>query len=178
MRLLRWTVASALVVSVMTAGGATNEACVLASGGQSKYVIVISAARPRQIVTAANDLQKYLRGISGATLEIVDDNAPMPARAILLGRSEGLEALGIDRDTDELGTSGYIVRTVSGDAALFPRVREARMPVMYARLVLKVGTKAERRRIADEFFALTDELGIVKLDQWSATVRAFRRSVY
>ena len=113
MRLLRWTVASALVVSVMTAGGATNEACVLASGGQSEYVIVISAARPRQIVTAANDLQKYLRGISGATLEIVDDNAPMPARAILLGRSEGLEALGIDRDTDELGTSGYIVRTVS-----------------------------------------------------------------
>ena len=69
-------------------------------------------------------------------------------------------------------------RAVSGDAALFPRVREARMPVMYARLVLKVGTKAERRRIADEFFALTDELGIVKLDQWSATVRAFRRSVY
>ncbi len=113
MRLLRWTVASALVVSVMTAGGATNEACVLASGGQSEYVIVISAARPRQIVTAANDLQKYLRGISGATLEIVDDNAPMPARAILLGRSEGLEALGIDPDTDELGTSGYIVRTVS-----------------------------------------------------------------
>ena len=67
---------------------------------------------------------------------------------------------------------------VSGDETLRARVREARMPVMYARLVLKVGPKSERRRIADEFFALTDELGIKKLDQWDATVQAFRRRVY
>ncbi len=113
MRLFRWVVVSVLAASVMTAGGATDDALVLASGGQSEYVIVISAKRPKQIVTAAHDLQKYLRRISGAKLEIIDDSQPMPARAILLGRSERLEALGIDLSTDDLGTSGYIVRTVS-----------------------------------------------------------------
>ncbi len=113
MRVLRFVIASALAATMLSAGRATNDATVLVAGGQSQYRIVIAAARPGQIVSAAQDLQRYLRRATGATLEIVDDSQPMPEHAILLGRSDHLAALGIDPSVENLGTSGYIIRTVS-----------------------------------------------------------------
>ncbi len=176
MRLLRWAVVSVLAVSAMTAGGATDDSCVLASGGQSKYVIVISANRPKQIVTGANDLQKYLRRISGATLEIVDDEAPMPARAILLGRSKRLEALGIDPNTDELGTSGYIVRTVSSHLVIAGARGLATRFGVYGFLRDQLGCRWYTPEV--EEVPKRDEVVIWKLDETQIPAFDYREVAY
>ncbi|MDD2708672.1 MAG: DUF4838 domain-containing protein [Verrucomicrobiae bacterium] len=69
--------AAALAWGPWTAKGAT-----LAEGGKSEYVIVVGRAASPPEAFAAEELQKYLRKICGATLPIVQAGEERPKRMI------------------------------------------------------------------------------------------------
>ncbi len=110
MRGMRWrmgVVASLAILCVTLSATALT----LARGGESRYVIVRAAQAPPVVETAALDLQKHLAEITGATLPIQTDDAPLPKKAIVLGASRYLDALGVQPDWAALGDEGYLIKT-------------------------------------------------------------------
>ncbi len=61
---------------------------------------------------AARELQKYLAEMSGTTLEIQNDAAPLADRAILIGPSKHVDALGVKLDNEKLGNDGFVLKTI------------------------------------------------------------------
>ena len=89
-------------------------AITLARDGKSAYVIVTPENCAPVIETAAADLQAHLAKITGATLPIQTDAAPLPHKAILLGKTSYLDELGVKPDWKALGDEGYLI-TTQGD---------------------------------------------------------------
>lgn len=102
-----------MAVSAMRAA----EPVELARDGVSPMVIVLSAQASPSEKRGAAEIQSHLRQICGAELPIVTDDQPMPARAILVGRSKHTDALGVAPD-DGLGPEGFIIRTIRGHVAV------------------------------------------------------------
>lgn len=84
---------------------------VLAAGGRSDYRIVVPTDPPLSTSTAAAELQTFLRQISGAKLEIVEESAPPQDKEIVVGNSARLAGLAPGLDLDGLGPEGCVVRT-------------------------------------------------------------------
>jgi len=85
---------------------------VLADNGPSDYVIVIGADASPSEKHAAAELQKFLKEISGAELQIVTDDAPMRPHEIILGENKHLKQLNTTIDMKKLGKEGFTIRTV------------------------------------------------------------------
>ena len=68
-------------------------------------------ASPSEI-TAASELQSYLKKISGAELPVVTDAAAPTVREIVVGKTNR-EAEG-DFDRAELGDDGFVIKTAGG----------------------------------------------------------------
>jgi hypothetical protein len=85
---------------------------VLAENGQSSYQIVVADGASPSIKHGAEELQMFLRQISGAKLPIVDDQQPLGPKEIILGQNAHLEKLGVAIDFASLGQEGYVIRTV------------------------------------------------------------------
>lgn len=83
----------------------------LAEGGKSDYVIVVSAGAGPSTRHAAVELQHFLAQMTGADLPVVTDDGPPREEEIILGDSQRLRSLGIAIDWDRLGAEGYILRT-------------------------------------------------------------------
>ncbi len=79
----------------------------LVQDGKSDYVIVIAKDAPPPTARGAAELQSLIAQISGATLPILHDDAPLPAHALLIGPSKFTDAL----DAAALGSEGFIIRT-------------------------------------------------------------------
>ncbi|HLQ36911.1 MAG TPA: DUF4838 domain-containing protein [Planctomycetota bacterium] len=92
--------------------GATETARqpVLAEHGRSEFTIVIAASASPPVRYAAEELQRWLAEITGASLPIATDAAPAPERALLVGASRATAALGVE--TGKLGAEQYLLRTV------------------------------------------------------------------
>ena len=91
---------TAILVTALAAGSPTAAAdMVLVADGQPRATIVVAkdtAAPARQkIRTAAEELQTYVRKISGATLPIVNDSQTPAGALILVGRSRLSDSLGV-----------------------------------------------------------------------------------
>jgi Domain of unknown function (DUF4838)/Glycosyl hydrolase family 67 N-terminus len=86
----------------------------IAERGKSDYRIVVPHNAIPSERYAAEELQAYLVKITGATLPIVDNQAPRTPYEIILG-DDPITGTAVDRAT--LGTDGYILRT-SGQALL------------------------------------------------------------
>jgi hypothetical protein len=106
---MRHWVAIAALVCVVAAPGAW--AITLTHGGESGYVIVTPEHCPPVVHTAAADLQAHLAQITGATLPIQTDAAPLSDKAILLGETRFLAELGVQPDWEALGDEGYLITT-------------------------------------------------------------------
>ena len=112
-----------LVVFVLTSASAcaAGGKLTLASGGASTYKIRLCANPILAEKTAANELQKYLREITGVTLPI-QEAGPLPANAILVGRdavSDSLcESLVLDTPLAKLGEEGFVVATAGSRLVL------------------------------------------------------------
>ncbi len=89
---------------VIFLGAAPAWAITLAQNGKSEYVIV----KPEK---CAADLQAHLAQITGATLPIQTDAAPLPRKAIVLGNARYLDELGVKPDWKALGDEGYLIAT-------------------------------------------------------------------
>ena len=84
----------------------------LADAGRSDYQIVIPREVSPSVDYAAQELQDYLKKITGALLPIVTDTAPAQPREILVGKSSRLDLLNVAIDWAALGKEGYVLRTV------------------------------------------------------------------
>ncbi len=96
---------------VIFLGAAPAWAITLAQNGKSEYVIVKPEKCAPVVDTAAADLQAHLAQITGATLPIQTDAAPLPRKAIVLGNARYLDELGVKPDWKALGDEGYLIAT-------------------------------------------------------------------
>lgn len=106
-RLLPWSIVLGLAV-----GNASAGELVLADGGRSAYRIVVADDASPSTRHGAEELQTFLREISGATLPIVSDRQPQGPKEIILGDNAHLKKLGTAIDFASLGNEGYVIRTV------------------------------------------------------------------
>ncbi len=112
MSLFKFVTSLAFLVSMIPWELALANELVVAEGGVSKYVIVISSEASPSTKYAAEELQHFLAEMSGARLPIVTDEVPPQDEEILLGDSRRLRELGLSIDWSRLGSEGYILRTV------------------------------------------------------------------
>jgi hypothetical protein len=63
------------------------------------------------------------------------------------------------------------------DPVLLARVLVARMPLQYAQLELRYGTKAERRTVADRLFRTARACGLKQFTEWNLSVAEYRKKL-
>jgi hypothetical protein len=93
----------------------------LAQNGAPKATIVIAADALDTNREAAQLLQEYVKKISGATLPIADDAAPVNGPAVLIGRSKLVDAFKLDIPagyTRDLKEEGYLIRQIGDKLVL------------------------------------------------------------
>jgi len=103
----------ACAAGVLLAAAAAAQPLTLAVRGQpAAYTIVRPAnASPSQLYAAA-ELQQFTEQMTGVRLPIVADDAPLPARAILLGATRHTAALlGGPAELPALGADGFRLKT-------------------------------------------------------------------
>ncbi|OQA64820.1 MAG: hypothetical protein BWY37_01982 [Firmicutes bacterium ADurb.Bin262] len=122
--LFTWIVGVAMLISVLVnpplapfvpepydPGSVEVEKMLIADNGASDYVIVRGAACSASEENAALTLQSYLKQISGATLPIVTDAAPVAEKEIIVGKTNR-EGAAYTVDRAALGDEGLTIRTV------------------------------------------------------------------
>jgi len=83
----------------------------LAEGSRSKYSICLSRHASPSEVHGAQELQKFLGEISGATLPIVSDADKVQGNLVLVGNSQQVERLNLGIPLESLGTEGFMLKT-------------------------------------------------------------------
>lgn len=78
--------------------------------GQARAQIVVAEKASPSTRYAAEELQRFLKEITGAELPLVTDAAPLAAHEILVGKNDHFFPANISLDTDNLGKEGYTIR--------------------------------------------------------------------
>ncbi|MCS7044110.1 MAG: DUF4838 domain-containing protein [Bryobacteraceae bacterium] len=81
----------------------------LVRDGASRHTIVISRAAAPAERRAAEELQKFLREISGASLPLADDSRRLRGPLLLVGRSGLLRRVAPDLPPPDLGPEGFVI---------------------------------------------------------------------
>jgi hypothetical protein len=94
--------------------GNVKDSCkyILAQKGSSDWKIVLGNHASPSEIHAAEELQYFLKEISGAALPIVKDDLNKSKHEIIVGDSEQLAQLRIKVDWNKLGDEGFIINTV------------------------------------------------------------------
>lgn len=90
---------------------ATPEAQVLAEDGAARMAIVVAADAPPATRYAAEELQRFLGEMTGATFPLLTDDTPPGPSEILVGNNARLRSMNILVDYEALGTEGYLIRS-------------------------------------------------------------------
>jgi hypothetical protein len=85
---------------------------VLADQGKSDFQIVLADNASPSTRHGVEELQMFLKQMTGATLPIVSDQKPLGAHEIIVGDNAHLRLLGVNIDFKSLGAEGYVIRTV------------------------------------------------------------------
>ena len=107
-----WILVTGLALLVEAARPAAAEELVLAENGKSACAIVVAPDASPSTRHGAEELQSFLREMTGAELTILADTEPLGEREIILGDNKHLRSLGLAIDFKELGNEGYVIRTV------------------------------------------------------------------
>ncbi len=107
---------TAVGVALSTSGVARSqeagEPLTIVADGSSDYVIVRPLASSPSQVYAAEELQRFVRAMTGVELLIATDDGPLPPKAILLGATRHTAGvLGGSPDASALGDDGFHLRT-------------------------------------------------------------------
>ena len=103
----------------------------LAHAGQSEYRVVIAEQAEQPIPAVADEFVMFFEKITGARLPIVTDARPMRGKEIIIGPSKHLDSLAIYIDWEELGSEGYVIRTVGNCLVLFGGPRRGTLNAVY-----------------------------------------------
>jgi len=85
----------------------------VAQWGKTQAQIVVAEDASPSTRYAAEELQRFLKEMSGAELPIVTDSAPVAKHEIILGKNAHLYPANVSIDFDALGKEGYILRTTN-----------------------------------------------------------------
>ncbi len=106
---------ASLAIALASTFAAHAAGLTLVDNGRSDYVIVRPAASSPSQVYAAEELQSFIKQMTGAVLPIRTDAEPFPAKAILLGRTQYTDdALGYKMEMADLGEDGFTLMTGNG----------------------------------------------------------------
>ncbi len=83
---------------------------VVAVDGQPRTQIVVAEKASPSTRYAAEELQRFLKEMTGADLPLVTDAAPMAQHEILVGQNDHFFPANITLNVDKLGAEGYIIR--------------------------------------------------------------------
>ena len=75
------------VVALLLSGGTANALELAVRGRAPEYAIVRAADAPPAVAYAAEELRDFTERLTGVRLPIVTDDQPLPAKAIVLGRT-------------------------------------------------------------------------------------------
>lgn len=117
----------------------TTAAGYLFQNGRTSYKIVLPSNASSSEKTAANELQAYLKDISGATLPVTT-TAPTTGKAIYVGYSNKLAQLtgATKPDKDD---NGYTYRTVNDNLCIWGGSQKGTMFGVYAFLCDQLGVR-------------------------------------
>ena len=93
-------------------------ALVIAENGRTAYRIVIPRDATPSQEYAADELQRFIKEMSGARLPVVTDGEKPAGREILLGNNSRLPGLGISVDWARLGKEGCLLRTAGNNLVI------------------------------------------------------------
>ncbi len=85
---------------------------ILVDSHKTSYFIVISENPTQVEKMAANELQSYLKEISGVNLSVVSDNIPPTEFEIILGNTNREVSQKFIAEVDQLNEDGFIIQTV------------------------------------------------------------------
>lgn len=98
-------------LSTLNLAPATTEPLLIAENGETEMAIVISENAPEPTRYAAEELQRFLKEITGAELAVIDDTTTAGTSEIWLGHSKRYSQANILVDYKVLGNEGYLIRT-------------------------------------------------------------------
>jgi len=79
----------------------------IAHNGEPQCVVVIPENCIPSVKYASEELQRFIKEMSGAELPIITDAEPMKGKEIILGKNKRLNDLNINISWDDLGEEGY-----------------------------------------------------------------------
>ncbi len=105
----QWSIILGMLVLQFTGIGTVNATAIpLAIDGKAKVVIVTPENAPPPVKFAAEELQEYLKKITGAEFKIVHE-IPQSAPSIIIGE-QFVKA--VDIDVNKIKRDGYVIKTV------------------------------------------------------------------
>lgn len=119
----------------------TQEPLVLAENGASGFRIVVGETASPSERYAANELQRFLREISGVELPVASDGEAITQHEILVGRSKHLDRLKLEIDWQALGTEGILIRTHQGHLVLAGGSKRGTLYAVYTFLQEQLGCR-------------------------------------
>lgn len=82
------------------------------TNGETDYVIVIPDNATENEKYAAEELNFFLKKSTGVNVRIVSESVAPDGKFLSVGQTKSLKNTNIQTETKELGSSGYIVKTV------------------------------------------------------------------
>ncbi len=136
-----WALGVLLVTMVMSITSSVN-ALTLADKGKTGYCIVVSASASAPEKTAANELQKYLKQVTGAEFAVkTESQVKTGAPQILVGQSQRVKRLVPDVDWTKIGHDGIVIRTVGNKLILAGGEPRGTLYAVYTFLEDSVGVR-------------------------------------
>ena len=119
-----------------------TNAAVIANAGHSRYVIVTPDQKSPAVGYAANELQSFLRRISGVKLPIVTESKAGAAPAFLLGPCKKSVKAGLTDRASKLREDGVLIKSLgSGDIALLGQNERGNLYSVYVLLEKYLGVR-------------------------------------
>src|SRR5262249_15294916 len=114
---------------------------ILAKKGKTAYSIVIASNAIPSERYAAQELQHYLKKISGAELPIITDAHRSASKEIILGDNARVGKLGVKSDYSKLGTDGFTLLTKGNRLFILGGKPRGTLYGAYALLEEKLGVR-------------------------------------
>ena len=116
---LLFTVTALLAGMMLATGCATTRATqkkaaakpglTLAENGEAKAAIVVGANASPSTRYAAEELQRFLKEMTGATFDLITDAEPVRPSEIIVGANDRMYGLNLSVDFQRLGAEGYVL---------------------------------------------------------------------
>ncbi len=131
-----------LLLFTLAATSVAGDGLTLARDGHSDYLIVLPTKPSSVEATAADELRGHLQKVTGAKLEILNENRARPDRkAILVGATERMKRLLPEVSLTSLGADGIVMKTVDGDLVLAGHPKRGTLYAVYTFLEDVVGCR-------------------------------------